>query len=1102
MQIRIAAVLSVVFAVSGCRVVEPEPAPAAPRIDSFTASKTRTAPGESVTLTFTTTGASKVEITDDSGASVQLSGEPSSGTATVAPTRTAFYVLRATGAGGRDTAFVQIAVNEPLKDLFLIAVPATINSGDEGQLLWGAPGAASVTLKPASAAATTLMGTTGSVTVTPAFTEQYTLTAQGAPGTPPLTALATIEVRPVLKTAAVAAMNGVKPGETITLSWTTVGAQRVTVSEQTFGQLTSVTDAAAVATGSFDYVLPANLPNGVAITDGLPLHFVVSASAGAVTVTKTLDEVVGDLPVIEALDAPEFGSSGTNFAVSWKTLNATQITITVGGLPVFQTLPNNQARVDEGSVDLPVPNAQTEYTLVASNDRGASARRVFNVRPVPLPAITMYTLTPTINALGDPATARWMTTGATRIQLRFENGPTLAVITTPPMVTSGTFVLTPATSGRVVLEAYNAAGDVVTDVKPFTFTGTSVTITPTPVVRGAMATLNWTLAPAGVIETVGLPTPAPAPVTASPNFVDLAMDAAATEVVIDDPANGSAQVVQPLGFRFPLLGQLRPEIWVSVNGFITFSAPSALPANIDFTAMNDNAPTMLAPFWDDLAMGMTSKVFSKLATATNGERYLIVQWDKVQLAADTNSELTFQVHLYETGQVTFIYQTLTGAVNSATVGVKDPAFPLIQQYAYNSNTSPPSNLLELSFFTGGPPSGMLTLTAGRSRRVEFFGRTATGLVPASAELRSFGQGDVTITEAMPFPEASSSMFGQWIELQNNADVAVDFENLVVDSLGSMADGGYVIPGGTVVPAGGFLVLGQSLDMTETGGAPVTQVVSDLPLGSVDRLRVSLEGTVLSTLSWDAGSAGTSIQGGTVNVLVASGMTAPACARMVTFGSAGAIGSPGAANESCAPYTVTQIAGGYRTPPLSAGVTFVQVTTFDAWDEGQVNITLPTPFTYFGTPVTRFSMSPNGFITFGPPLTSSMSVFTNPTLPETTEPNSVVAAFWDDLKGNTGYQASAWRDSDRYIVAWERFYAFSVTTTFLDFQIHLLDSGVIEFHYGALIANSGTASDLNRVSGDSASIWLESPSGALAVPWSVNRANAVVPFSGLRFTPRP
>lgn len=1094
MQIRIAAVLGVVLTVSGCRVVEPEPPPTAPRIDSFVASKNRTAPGEEVTLTFATTGATKVELTDDSGNSVQLGGTVEAGTATVAPTRSAFYVLRATGAGGRDSAFVQIAVNEPLKDLFLIAIPATIDSGEQGQLLWGAPGASTVTLKAGAGPVTTLSGTTGTVTVTPETTAQYTLTAQGAPGTPPLTALAQITVRPVLTTASLVAANGVQIGETLTVRWTAAGAERVTVTEMTFGQLTAVTDAASVANGSFDFVLPANLPNGVAISDGLPLRFIVSATAGDVTVTKLLEEVVGAQPVIEQLDAPEFASSGGTFDVSWKTLNATQISITVGGLPVFRTLPGAQARVDEGSVAIPVPTAQTEYTLVARNDRGVSAQRIFNVRPVALPTITTYTLTPTINALGDPATARWTTTGAVRVQLRFENGATLAVVTTPSMVTSGNVVLTPATGGRVVLEAYNAAGDKVSDVKTITFGGSAVTISPTPVVRGATAVLNWTLAPAGVLETVGLATPAGPPVPNSVNFVDLSMEATAEELIIEDPTNGAAELIAPAGFRFPYLGQVRPQLFVSVNGFITFSAPAALTANTDFTATADTAPTMIAPFWDDLTMGMNSKVLHLMRTAVSGERYLVVQWDKFQIAGDANSELTFQVHLYETGQVVFIYQTLTGAVNSVTIGIKDTAYPLVQQYTYNSTATVPSALLELNYFSGGPADGMLNLVAGRSRRVEFFGRTATGLVPASAELRSFGPGDVTVTEAMPFPEASVSTLGQWVELRNNATVAVDFDGLLVDSTGSSVDGGYVIPAGTVIPPGGFLVVGQSLDMNDTGGAPVTLVATDLPMGPVDRLRVQLDGTALGQLAWDAGTPGTSIIAPDA-LLIATGQTF-ACMRMTTFGPAGALGTPGAVNESCAPYVITSIPGGFTPAPAGS-----EILTSISSDDGNGDGTLPAPFTYFGTPYTAFSLSTNGFITLGAPLTSSY--LTNDTAVSTNQPNGVLAIFWDDLVRDTGKNAM-WRQGDRTIISWENFRMIGTTSanTNINVQMHLLDNGIIEFHYGNLATTVTTQSTIDRVFGNSATVWLERPDGVIAVPWKINQLNAFAPNSGLRFTPVP
>lgn len=1093
---RIAAVLGVCFVAGGCRVVEPAPPPEAPRITSFTASKTRTVPGEQVTLRFTTSGATKVELSDDSGASLQLQGEAESGAAVVSPTRSAFYVLRATGVGGRDTAFVQIAVNEPLQDLFLIAVPAAIDSGEQAQLLWGAPGAASVTLQTGTATPQPLTGTTGSVTVTPSSTEQYTLTAQGAPGVPPLTALTQVQVRPVLRDAALDAVDGVQPGQTLTFTWATAGAARVTVSEQTFGQLTAVTDAAAVAAGSFAWVLPATLPNGVAVTDGLPLRFVITATAGETSVSRALATVVGDLPVIQQLTAPESASLGSTFVVAWRTLNATQITLSAGGLPLFRTLPGAQAQVDQGSFALPAPPVQTQYELLATNDRGATARRTFIVRPVAPPVIDTFTLTPNVASLGDPATARWTTTNAVRVQLRLENGATLAVVTAPSQVANGTVVLTPGSSLRVALEAFNAAGDVVTSVKGITFAGGAVSVSPSPVLRGAATTLSWTLAPT-VLETVGLPTPPPAPFPNSPNFIDLAQVTTAQELTLFDPTSGAEALTLPDGFHFPLLGTVRPTLFVAVDGFIAVARPPTLTANSDFTATGNTAPTMLAPFWDDLTMTATSKVLYALEATTSGERYLVVQWDHFQIAGDSASDLTFQVHLHETGQVAFLYKTLVGTLSSATVGVKDSAYPAVQQFTFNSSTVQPTPDLELNFFSGGPADGTRVLIANGSFRAEFFGRTATGLIPVSAEVRAFGAGDVTVTEVMPFPEASVASTGQWLELRNNADASVDFEGLEVSSLGSSADGGTVIGAGAVVAPGGYLVLGQSTNPVDTGGAPVAQVITDLPLGGQDTVRVSLQGTTIGSLSWDGGTQSSSLQV-MEDVLVATGQT-PLCPRTPTrtFGPAGALGTPGATNEPCAPYAITSIAGAFVAAPAGSEI----LGTISS-DDGHGSGTLPVPFTYFGVPYTAFELSTNGFITLGA-ATLTSGYFTNNTAVGTAAPNGVIAALWDDLVRDTGKNA-LWRQGDRTIISWENFRLISTTAanTNVNVQLHLLDNGVIEFHYGNLATTLTTQTVIDRLTGNSATIWLERPDGVIAVPWKINQLNSVTPNSGLRFTPVP
>src|SRR6516165_12452788 len=137
-----------VLLAAGCNLKpeDPKPLPAAPSIQSFAADKTRIEPGESVKLTFAALNATSAELTDASGTHIALDGDANSGSATVSPKATTFFLLRVKGAGGTDTEFVQVAVGEDLRTTFLVAVPPEIDSGGSSVLLWSAPDAKSVDL--------------------------------------------------------------------------------------------------------------------------------------------------------------------------------------------------------------------------------------------------------------------------------------------------------------------------------------------------------------------------------------------------------------------------------------------------------------------------------------------------------------------------------------------------------------------------------------------------------------------------------------------------------------------------------------------------------------------------------------------------------------------------------------------------------------------------------------------------------------------------------------------------------------------------------------------------------------------------------------------
>ena len=221
-----------------------------------------------------------------------------------------------------------------------------------------------------------------------------------------------------------------------------------------------------------------------------------------------------------------------------------------------------------------------------------------------------------------------------------------------------------------------------------------------------------------------------------------------------------------------------------------------------------------------------------------------------------------------------------------------------------------------------------------------------------------------------------------------------------------------------------------------------------------------------------------------------------CLRVSTFGTGG-VGTPGALNESCAPYVLSSIPGRFTVGPADS-----TILPAISDDSGFGGLDLPQAFTYFGTPMNRLGLSANGFVTLQSAALSSSST-SNDTTPSTSTPNGVLAVFWDDLVRGTGRHAM-WREADRTIVSFENvaeydFPRLTLAEMNLNFQVHLIDTGVIEFHYGTM--TTSLPARANEVAGSSATAWLERQDGVIAVPFSVNQPR-ILPNSGVRFTPRP
>ncbi len=119
-----------------------------------------------------------------------------------------------------------------------------------------------------------------------------------------------------------------------------------------------------------------------------------------------------------------------------------------------------------------------------------------------------------------------------------------------------------------------------------------------------------------------------------------------------------------LGFAFPFYGNDWTTAYVGSNGYLTFGTGY-------FTYFNTPLPdpaaplNMVAPFFDDMNTGITGDIYFQ-AFADKA----IVQWQDVSHYGGGGT-YTYQAVLYPDGGIDFFYKTVTGLLNSATVGIQN-----------------------------------------------------------------------------------------------------------------------------------------------------------------------------------------------------------------------------------------------------------------------------------------------------------------------------------------------------------------------------------------------------------------------------------------------
>ncbi len=156
--------------------------------------------------------------------------------------------------------------------------------------------------------------------------------------------------------------------------------------------------------------------------------------------------------------------------------------------------------------------------------------------------------------------------------------------------------------------------------------------------------------------------------TQSPAWEDILASGTVITFTQHTPLDDSYSVALPIHFGFKYYEYTYTTLYVSTNGLVTFSTPSKAFSNTILP--NDILPNnLIAAYWDDLRLdGTNSKVMVQYFDAP--DRHLTIEWYQVLRLGGTG-HLTFQVQLFENGDIHIQYQDLSANLDQETVGMED-----------------------------------------------------------------------------------------------------------------------------------------------------------------------------------------------------------------------------------------------------------------------------------------------------------------------------------------------------------------------------------------------------------------------------------------------
>ena len=460
---------------------------AGPRVDSFSISDHSITEGESVEITWTTTGATTSVVLRETIGNQFIDSAPLSqdGDTTRSPTETTTYQIRVRNdVGVNGSALITVTVSpvdpdDPVIPSFT-RTPASITLGESVTLEWESTNGVSASINQGVGS----VALTGSETVTPTATGNitYVLTVEGAPGTTDATASVTVMVSPVDPDDPVIPSFTRTPasitlGESVTLEWESTNGVSASINQGVGSvALTGSETVTPTATGNITYVLT---------VEGAPGTTDATASV-TVMVAAPPDPVINSFT-----RSPATIVIGASVTLTWASTNGLSARINqgVGGVGV-----------DGSRTITPTSTGDIDYTLTVWRDAGENGPSVSQSVTVEVltlpPVIDSFVADPPSITSGDSTTVRWMTSNALSLRLTNVDFPV-----------DGSHVFSPTANITYFIRAYenddhtgrSVLGSVTVTVVPPPVID-SFSASSTSIIEGESIILSWGTSLAAAVE--------------------------------------------------------------------------------------------------------------------------------------------------------------------------------------------------------------------------------------------------------------------------------------------------------------------------------------------------------------------------------------------------------------------------------------------------------------------------------------------------------------------------------------------------------------------------------------------------------------------------